>query len=543
MSYSQDNLYASKRLAESKRLVLGGSREARDLVFEHICATVASDRYLSICYPSLMENRLAVGIPDGVYLAHDYWILGPSYVDRTNPTATPRVRELTFGDLAKTIEADNASRKRCATNTDSSVAGSKSRRTQLRSTPVARTNANSAASQIRATGSNATNTISAPATPPGATPPGATPPRETLLELGYGLTPIRRPSEAAVLGAGNDKTAERIMTRMQTDALTDYLNAVPAVCGVITSNISRNALTTLQTVPDWNAAIANQDLIRLWHVLAREAAFAYDTADEVAFQIRHELQNDSKYRLSHNGDFMTHANLWLGALKHLQFADPSTQEQDIVRYFIKNLPDLPTYRELRMGIMNDRVQLPHIVNARRSLSLVISECIRAGQVDNKLKPIGYQTPQKTPDAGPSDESARILALTADLNKLKQQFAAAAGGRGGGGRSEGGGGGRGGGGRGAGGGRGENKPTNEICNKHSLNLCPFGDLCKFKHGPADPRWAGDTMKPEFARLVQQSLDISQKKKAFHVARTDRNRAKRINMLTQSAMAGAEDEEQA
>ena len=74
--------YTPKRLAECKRLVLGGPRQD---VFEHICAAVASDRALSVCYPSLMENRLAIGIPEGVHLAPEYWILGPSYVDRTNP--------------------------------------------------------------------------------------------------------------------------------------------------------------------------------------------------------------------------------------------------------------------------------------------------------------------------------------------------------------------------------------------------------------------------------------------------------------------------
>ena len=48
--------------------------------------------------------------------------------------------------------------------------------------------------------------------------------------------------------------------------------------------------------------------------------------------------------------------------------------------------------------------------------------------------------------------------------------------------------------------------------------------------ADPRWTGDVMKPEFAGPILKALEIN-------AARA----VKRVNMLTQFAMAGAEDEE--
>ena len=70
----------------------------------------------------------------------------------------------------------------------------------------------------------------------------------------------------------------------------------------------------------------------------------------------------------------------------------------------------------------------------------------------------------------------------------------------------------------------------ICNRYSTNTCTYGDLCKFKHGPADPRWDGDVMKPAHALIVQQAVESSRRK------------FKRVNMLTQHAIDGA-DEEQA
>jgi hypothetical protein len=52
-----------------------------------------------------------------------------------------------------------------------------------------------------------------------------------------------------------------------------------------------------------------------------------------------------------------------------------------------------------------------------------------------------------------------------------------------------------------------------------------------------------MKPEYAHLVQTSLDRSLAKKAAFDARADQTKTKRVNMLTQNAMAGDDDEEQA
>ena len=532
MSNIQPN--ASQATAKMQ-LEVGASHQSIESFIISVIAQLSADAKYAPALPAVINSRLPIN-PEHAPLSGEHWMISPSFIDDNTgmPRGTPLTiaqyqeelaREIEEAELVAQTEAETAAAEAAVVE----VAEKKRKRHADHARAEALKKNRTATTPVRGGLAGLGTTL-----PPEA----ATPTKSPTTPVDSPTTP-RTPFRATIIDAyqsqmpslsshaGRKSSAlEKIMTSVRTDQIKAYVAIVPAVIALICSNLSPRTLSSMTSNAEWTQAVGRQDLVRLWYVLLRHVTFYYTTPELTITYITSDLQCKPEYKLGKDEPFIDYANRWTIALKHILFADHQFKQAALVIHFIRGIP-ATQFQQLRRELVDPRTYpSPHLHAARNSLALCINEFAREIQMQRQLEPMHAASESKT-----------ILALTADINRLKQQMSAGRGG-GGGGRGRGDQTGRGSqAGRGSdkgrgGGGRGATLDYDIDCVKHSRGQCFRGDTCKYRHGLEDPRWAGDVMKPDALAAVKQAIEKG---------RAERE-TRKVNFLTQHAISGTGTEEQ-
>ena len=194
-----------------------------------------------------------------------------------------------------------------------------------------------------------------------------------------------------------------------------------------------DACNILDTIPEYQEAVAKDNLLGVFDIILHNALFTSCDQDVFAEETRKALESDPMYKLATSGLTLANfANRYVRTYQMLKYADPSTKEAYIVRTFIKNLPATPRYSQSRSDLAGRATSYdPRVEEAKTDLGKAIRyvthdvfnyNCLNPQDSDHATSRSksggGTRAKPNTMEPAPAEDrhlKTLILSLTASLN--------------------------------------------------------------------------------------------------------------------------------
>jgi hypothetical protein len=275
------------------------------------------------------------------------------------------------------------------------------------------------------------------------------------------------PEKQATLSIRRDRDLEKV---------NDFLASVPKAIAYFRASVHPSAQPRLTKCDKLSNAEENDDLLGAHCALMDLALFGPRKRDAFASDLRRKIEQAPAYRFDPTKvDFPSFSALYVSTLQILKYADPTTNDEFMVKAMIAQLPDVQPYSKIRRDLTTSRFVDQATEDAKGDLDALVILVTEELQTAASLKkddpfdlPLVTNFPAATNEA---DFKAAVLRFAAQMN-------GSGGNAGGGGNNNGGGGQNG----------NRNRRTAipldetilEQCRKFQNNSCPYGDKCKYGH---------------------------------------------------------------